>query len=75
MTKLDAVDRSTADPATLPPDRAFVVEFGTARPAAPDDSLSGRVEHVISGRATRFESAGELLAFVRDVMRSDRREP
>ena len=74
MTKLEGAHGSTTDLAALPPDRAFVVEFSTARAAAPDDDLSGRVEHVISGRAKRFESAGELLEFVRAVMRSDRRE-
>ena len=73
MMKLDSLDSPPADLAPLPPDRAFVVEF-TARPATPDDDLTGRVEHVISGRARRFESAGELLDFVRDVLRSERRE-
>ncbi len=31
--------------------------------------MSGRVEHVVSGRAVRFESSGELLAFVHGVLR------
>lgn len=75
MMKLDTLERPVADLAPLPPDRAFVVEFNTARPTTQDDDLTGRVEHVISGRAMRFESAGELLDFVRDVLRSERREP
>jgi hypothetical protein len=52
----------------LSPDRAFVVEFGDAK-VARADHLSGRVEHVISGQATRFASAGELLEFVHGVLR------
>jgi hypothetical protein len=63
--------RSTAaDVPALLPERAFVVEFsgdGTAR----DEHLSGRVEHVVSGQAARFASAGELLEFVQGVLRSD----
>lgn len=27
-------------------------------------AVAGRVEHVVSGRAARFESVGELLAFI-----------
>ena len=56
----------------MTPDRAFVVEFtdggGTARGAR----LSGRVEHVVSGRAARFASAGELLEFVQGILRSSK---
>ncbi len=64
-------DRST-DPALpeLPPDRAFVVEFRGGKTLGKDEPLSGRVEHVVSGKAARFESAGELLEFVRSVLRS-----
>jgi len=61
--------RSTpSDTPNLSPDRAFVVEFGDAK-VAHADHLSGRVEHVISGQATRFASAGELLEFVHGVLR------
>jgi hypothetical protein len=52
----------------LSPDRAFVVEFGDAK-VTRADHLSGRVEHVISGQAARFASAGELLEFVHGVLR------
>jgi len=61
--------RSTpSDTPNLSPDRAFVVEFGDAK-VAHAEHLSGRVEHVISGQATRFASAGELLEFVHGVLR------
>ena len=67
MSNRNGIDRATSgDAAALLPERAFVVEFssdGTTR-------LSGRVEHVVSGQAARFASAGELLEFVEDVMRS-----
>ena len=57
--------------ATLRPEHAFVVEFGNAADAAPD-RLSGRVEHVVSGRATQFASSEELLVFVTRVLRAPR---
>lgn len=59
------------EPATLRPEHAFVVEFGNAADAAPD-RLTGRVEHVVSGRATQFASLEELLAFVTRVLRTPR---
>jgi hypothetical protein len=42
----------------LSPDHAFVVQFraGAVR-------YTGRVEHIVSARATHFESVAELLAF------------
>ena len=46
----------------LLPEGAFVVEFRL------DAGLAGRVEHIVSGRATRFADEGELLAFVRGVL-------
>ena len=63
--------RSTApDVPVLLPERAFVVEFSSDGKTARDDHLSGRVEHVVSGQAARFASAGELLDFVQGVLRS-----
>ena len=50
----------------LSPTRAFVVEL---REPAPSDAelFCGRVEHVLSGRMTTFDSLEELVAFVRAV--------
>jgi len=63
--------RSNAtDAPALLPERAFVVEFSSDGGPARDDDLSGRVEHVVSGQAARFASAGELLEFVQGVLRS-----
>ena len=57
------------DVPALPPERAFVVEFSADGGTPGDDRLSGRIEHVVSGQATRFESTGEVLAFVHGVLR------
>lgn len=47
--------------------RAFVVQF-----AAPTNIAAGccvgRVEHIVSGQATRFASQAELLAFIARVL-------
>jgi hypothetical protein len=32
------------------------------------DHLDGRVEHVVSGQATRFHSLDELLAFIARIL-------
>ena len=46
----------------LSPARAFVVQFREETGAA-GQRFTGRVEHMITGHATRFESPEELLAF------------
>jgi hypothetical protein len=55
----------TDDPiGALPPEAAFVLQLqptaGSARTA-----IAGRVEHIVSGRAARFGTSSELLAFIR----------
>ena len=54
-------------PQRLTPDGAFVVQFttGTDLGAGP---VSGRVEHVQSGRAAQFASLDELLRFVGGIL-------
>jgi len=54
---------SAEDRQALSPERAFVVQFraGTQVDQGP---FAGRVEHVRSGQAVRFESREELLAFI-----------
>jgi len=66
MANPRATGRSTSDVPALLPERAFVVEFGSGSASR----LSGRVEHVTSGDAVRFDSAAQLLEFVRKVMRT-----
>ena len=47
-------------------DSAFVVQF--ARAPTPGAPRPGRAEHINSGRATRFQDAAELMAFVARVL-------
>ena len=46
----------------LSPARAFVVQFREQVEGA-GQGFTGRVEHMITGQAARFESPDELLAF------------
>ena len=50
------------------PAQAFVVQFG--RDTAVDAGrMAGRVEHVVSGKAARFQSLDELMTFMTKVLR------
>ena len=55
----------------LPANRAFVLQFETSCGFETDrrDDARGRVEHVISGRATRFRTLEDLLVFLAAVLR------
>ena len=59
---------------TLPSNRAFVVQF---RASQTDTSIpsTGRVEHVVSGQATRFQSWEDLQQFVEKVLTEIQAEP
>ncbi len=46
---------------------AFVVHFRSGIDVA-TKSVAGRVEHVVSGKAVRFQSLDELLTFVAQVL-------
>lgn len=50
---------------------AFVVQFQTDT-IVEQGSLAGRVEHVVSGQATTFQSLETLLAFIARVLREER---
>jgi hypothetical protein len=52
---------------SLPTNRAFVVQF-RAQSTGASPSYAGRVEHVVSGEGTRFQSLDELLAFMIRVL-------
>lgn len=47
----------------------FVVQFAAAT-ARGDAGLAGRVEHIVSGQARRFQSVEELLAFVTQILQT-----
>jgi hypothetical protein len=50
------------------PAQAFVVQFG--RDTAVDAGrIAGRVEHVVSGKAARFQSLNDLVTFMTAVLR------
>ena len=51
----------------LLPEWAFVVQFRVGTDIE-HDRLDGRVEHVVSGQATRFQSLEELLTFMARVL-------
>jgi len=51
----------------LSPHRAFVVQF-RAETAVAAGHLVGRVEHVVSGQATSFDTLDALLAFIARVL-------
>ena len=51
----------------LPIQRAFVVQF-RAEAEVERGPFVGRVEHVVSGEATRFSSLEELVAFMARVL-------
>ena len=53
---------------------AFVVHFRANTDIA-RGRIAGRVEHVVSGQSTHFDSLEELLAFVARVLASVRAPP
>lgn len=55
--------RTKPETTPLPTDRAFVVQFTTATDLQ-RRRIAGRVEHVVSGHSTHFQSLQELLAFI-----------
>jgi hypothetical protein len=61
-------------PSALSPHRAFVVQF-RAETDVGQGRCTGRVEHVVSGQATRFASLEELLAFIAQVLAAIRAPP
>ena len=59
------------NPAPLSVHWAFVVQF-QADTAVEQGHLVGRMEHVVSGQATAFQSLETLLAFIAQVLRAER---
>ena len=58
----------------LSPRRAFVVQFREETEAS-RQRFTGRVEHMVSGSATRFHSSKELLAFFAQVLSTIHAKP
>jgi hypothetical protein len=65
------IERGTIDGvasrATLPADRAFVVQL-RADVDLTHGIVSGRIEHVVSGTAALFESVEQLLGYMHDAV-------
>ena len=59
--------QNLAGQAALSPHWAFVVQF-RAETDVEQGRFVGRVEHVVSGQATHFQSLEELLAFIGRVL-------
>ena len=59
------------NPAHLSVHWAFVVQFQSDT-AVEQGYLAGRVEHVVSGQATAFESLETLLVFIAQVLHAER---
>jgi len=57
----------TKNEPSLPSDRAFVVQLRWDAAVAQGD-FRGRVEHLVSAQAARFESVVELTAFIARVV-------
>ena len=49
---------------SLPADHAFVVQLRRGCGATADGPWTGRVEHVVTGRATQFTGCQDLRAFI-----------
>lgn len=63
-----SADSAAASPApTLPPWKAFVVQFSTEAGVCAG-VFSGRVEHLNSGRRARFVSKQDLLAVLERML-------
>ena len=52
---------------------AFVVHFRVSSDVA-RGQIAGRVEHVVSGQSTHFDSVEELLAFIAHVLTPQQEE-
>lgn len=52
---------------TLPSNRAFVVQFRSAGEQA-SDHCTGRIEHLVSGQAVRFDSWEHLHQFIQEIL-------
>lgn len=52
---------------TLPSNRAFVVQFRVVAEQT-SDNCAGRIEHLVSGQAVRFESWERLRRFIQEIL-------
>ncbi|CCH77906.1 hypothetical protein BN12_2370006 [Nostocoides japonicum T1-X7] len=60
---------------SLPADRSFVLQFRTSSGIDATGPWAGRVEHVVTGEATRFEDWAGLREFIARILRERTRSP
>lgn len=65
------MERPDRSGGTLPPERAFVVQF-TGDTTFAETEVVGRVEHIQSGRTLRFTSLAELVSFLAELLNERR---
>ena len=58
---------------SLPTNRAFVIQLRVSSGES-EVSHRGRIEHLVSGQATRFADEDELWAFVERILAAERPE-
>ncbi len=63
----DVMGRVSQPRGSLSPHWSFVIQLREGTSFEPD-RLFGRIEHVTSGRAIRFESLAEVMAFMEQVL-------
>ena len=68
------MSQSQIEKAPISVHRAFVVHFRMSSNVA-RGPIEGRVEHVVSGQSTHFDSLEELLAFMGKVLAAGRSPP
>jgi hypothetical protein len=68
------VKESQSHQSRFPAHRAFVVQVATPEAGESDVPL-GRVEHLVSGKATHFASWPELQAFIESVLAETEDKP
>jgi len=73
IPRVDAGVKGTNDGPRLPADRAFVVQLRPEARVEPG-CLAGRVEHVVSGDASQFDSLDGLLQFLAQALISVREQ-
>ncbi len=59
---------------TLPSNRAFVVQFRVTTEQI-SDNCAGRVEHLVSGQAARFDSWEHLQQFIKEMLTQVEEKP
>ena len=62
------MSRNPEEPSSLSPRCAFVVHFRPEARAEQQRHWTGRVEHMASGHAARFESLDQLWAFITQAL-------